>query len=162
MQGHENISRNIMTQQILENFRIVLKPITVSPPIDLQEKFSNIGELYDEISNLTLASYTPLAYVRSDKREEYELKYDIITSRGSVFKQIDREQSLIYLMRVNLLKRLESSIDSFRLTLQKLINSVDRNITQVDNHNGDEVEMDLTITEVDIDDTELEDLLVGG
>lgn len=139
-----------------------LKPITVSPPIDLQEKFSNIGELYDEISNLTLASYTPIAYVRSDKREEYELKYDIVTSKGSVFKQVDREQSLIYLMRVNLLKRLESSIDSFKLTLEKLIYSVDKNLAQINNHNNGELDMDLTITEVDIDDTELEDLLVGG
>ena len=57
-------------------------------------------------SNLTLSSYTPLAYVRSDKKEEYAEKYDIVTSRGTVFKQTDREQSLIYLMRVNLLKRL--------------------------------------------------------
>lgn len=139
-----------------------LKPITVTPPIDTENKFNNIGELYDEISNLTLASYTPLAYVRSDKREEYELKYDIVTSKGSIFKQVDREQSLIYLMRVNLLKRLESSIDSFRLTLERLIHSVERNITQIENHKSGDIDLDLSITEVDLDDNELEDLLVGG
>jgi len=139
-----------------------LKPITVTPPIDTENKFNNIGELYDEISNLTLASYTPLAYVRSDKREEYELKYDIVTSKGSIFKQVDREQSLIYLMRVNLLKRLESSIDSFRLTLERLIHSVERNIAQIESHKSGDIDLDLSITEVDLDDTELEDLLVGG
>lgn len=139
-----------------------LKPITVSPPIDIEDKLNHIGEIYDKIGNLSLASYTPLAYVRSDKKDEYTRKYDITTSRGTVFRQTDREQSLIYLMRVNLLKRLESSVDSFRLTLEKLIRSVEYNIQQIENHNDEEVISDLNITEVDIDDTELEDLLVGG
>ena len=139
-----------------------LKPITVSPPVDTENRLNHIGEIYDKIGNLTLASYTPLAYIRSDKKEEYAQKYDIVTSRGTVFRQTDREQSLIYLMRVNLLKRLESSVDSFRLTLEKLIHSVENNIEQVENHRNEEVITDLSITEVDIDDTELEDLLVGG
>ena len=139
-----------------------LKPITVSPPIDNKNELSHIGDIYDKIGNLTLSSYTPLAYVRSDKKEEYAEKYDIVTSRGTVFKQTDREQSLIYLMRVNLLKRLESSVDSLRLTLDKLIRSIENNLVQIENHKSEEVMMDLSITEVDIDDTELEDLLVGG
>lgn len=139
-----------------------LKPITVSPPIDNKNQLSHIGDIYDKIGNLTLSSYTPLAYVRSDKKDEYAEKYDIITSRGTVFKQTDREQSLIYLMRVNLLKRLESSVDSLRLTLDKLIRSIENNLIQIENHKSEEVIMDLSITEVDIDDTELEDLLVGG
>lgn len=139
-----------------------LKPITVSPPIDNKNELSHIGDIYDKIGNLTLSSYTPLAYVRSDKKEEYAEKYDIVTSRGTIFKQTDREQSLIYLMRVNLLKRLESSVDSLRLTLDKLIRSIENNLVQIENHKSEEVMMDLSITEVDIDDTELEDLLVGG
>jgi hypothetical protein len=139
-----------------------LKPITVSPPIDNKNELSHIGDIYDKIGNLTLSSYTPLAYVRSDKKEEYAVKYDIVTSRGTIFKQTDREQSLIYLMRVNLLKRLESSVDSLRLTLDKLIRSIENNLVQIENHKSEEVMMDLSITEVDIDDTELEDLLVGG
>ena len=64
-------------------------------------------------------------------------------------------------MRVNLLKRLESSVDSLRLTLDKLIRSIENNLVQIENHKSEEVMMDLSITEVDIDDTELEDLLVG-
>jgi len=139
-----------------------LKPITVSPPIDNKNQLSHIGDIYDKIGNLTLSSYTPLAYVRSDKKDEYAEKYDIITSRGTVFKQTDREQSLIYLMRVNLLKRLESSVDSLRLTLDKLIRSIENNLIQIESHKAEEVIMDLSITDVDIDDTELEDLLVGG
>ena len=100
--------------------------------------------------------------MRSEKRAYYEEKYDMETHTGSVFKQVDREQSLIYLMRVNLLKRLESSIHSFRLTIEKLIDLVDNNLRQIEQHRQGEVNLDLNITDVDIDDVELEDLLVGG
>lgn len=139
-----------------------LTPLTVSPPIDTKDQFKDIGQMYDEISTLTLASYTPLGYVRADKREEYEQKYDMETHTGSVFRQVDREQSLIYLMRVNLLKRLESSIHSFKLTVEKLIDFVELNLKQVEQHQNGELDLNMSITEVDIDDTELEDLLVGG
>lgn len=139
-----------------------LTPKTVTPEIDTKNQFKDIGEIYDEISTLTLASYTPLAYVRSDKLEEYELKYDIETKKGTVFRQTDREQSLLYLMRINLLKRLESSIHSFKLTVEKLIGLIDSNLEQIGSHNQSSTDYDINITEVDIDDTDLEDLLVGG
>jgi len=139
-----------------------LPPITVSPDIDIDNEFLNIRELYDEISKLTLASYTPLAYVRSDKKEAYKRKYDIKTATGSVFRRTEIEQSLIKLMRVNLLKRLESSIDSFRLTINNLTYNVLSNIKQINNHTVGEVDFNINISDVDIDDTELEDLLVGG
>lgn len=139
-----------------------LVPITVYPEIDTQNKFKDIGEIYDELSMLNLASYSPLGYVRADKRAFYEEKYDMETHTGSVFKQVDREQSLIYLMRVNLLKRLESSIHSFKLTVEKIIQLIDANLKQIEEHNNGTIDIDMNITDIDIDDTELEDLLVGG
>ena len=139
-----------------------LKPDTVHPEIDTKGKFKDIGQVYDEISTLTLASYTPLGYVRPDKRDYYEAKYDVETHTGSVFKQVDREQSLIYLMRVNLLKRLESSIHSFKLTTEKLIGLVNSNLQHLKDHQKGEIDYNLNITDIDLDDTELEDLLVGG
>jgi len=139
-----------------------LKPKTIYPDIDTKNQFKDIGVIYDEISTLTLASYSPLGYVRSDKREFYEQKYDMLTQTGSIFKQVDREQSLIYLMRINLLKRLESSIHSFKLTVQKLIHIIDLNLNQIEEHKTGDIDFELNITDIDIDDIELEDLLVGG
>ena len=139
-----------------------LLPITVKPAIDTKNQFKNIGDIYDEISTLTLASYTPLGYVRADMRPDYEEKYDMTTRTGSVFKQADREQSLIYLMRVNLLKRLESSIYSFKLTIERLLEFVNANLKQIELQKNGEIDLNLSITEVDIDDTELEDMLIGG
>ncbi|MFV8373188.1 helicase-related protein [Flavobacterium sp. LB2P74] len=139
-----------------------LVPITIYPEIDRQNQFKDIGEIYDELSTLNLASYTPLGYVRADKREYYEEKYDMLTHTGSIFKQVDREQSLIYLMRINLLKRLESSIHSFKLTVEKLIQLIDSNLKQIEGHDNGAVDLDINITDIDIDDTQLQDLLVGG
>ena len=139
-----------------------LTPLTITPAIDTENKFKDIGELYDELSALTLAAYTPLGYVRSEKREYYEEKYDMQTHTGSVFRQADREQSLIYLMRVNLLKRLESSIHSFRLTIERLIDFVDENLRQIEAHQNGTLDLELNITDIDLDDVEFADLLVGG
>jgi len=139
-----------------------LVPITVKPEIDTQQKFKDIGEIYDEISTLSLAYYQPLEYVRQDKKAAYEAKYAIQTPSGSVFKQADREESLIYLMRVNLLKRLESSIHAFKLTIQSLLDLIDKNLKQLEEHQSGEVEQDIDIADIDPDDTELSDLLVGG
>ncbi|MCL4281300.1 MAG: DEAD/DEAH box helicase family protein [Flavobacteriales bacterium] len=139
-----------------------LVPITVKPEIDTQNKFKDIGEIYDEISTLSLAYYQPLQYVRPDKQPAYEAKYAVLTERGTVFKQADREESLIYLMRVNLLKRLESSIHAFKLTIQSLLDLIDKNLKQLEDHQTGEVGDDIEIADIDPDDTELSDLLVGG
>ena len=85
------------------------------------------------------------------------------TSSGSVFKQIERENSLIHLMRVNLLKRLESSIHSFHLTLESLLRQINSLLGKVENaQNNAFFDNDLDINNVDFDDEMLEDLLVGG
>ena len=55
-----------------------------------------------------------------------------ILSEGVSFKQSHREKSLQTLMRVNLLKRLESSVDSFRITLNKFITGIENTIKKID------------------------------
>lgn len=145
-----------------------LSPLTVNSSIDTENNFT-INELYERIGNLKLASYTPINYVKSEKKAIYEKKYDFKTKKGSIFKQEDREKSLIYLMRINLLKRLESSVDSFRLSVCRLLTSVQENIERVNNHSeskNDEVDFIEEVENVDIDDPEeplVEELLeVGG
>jgi ribosome biogenesis GTPase A len=82
--------------------------------------------------------------------DKYSRKYDMKLAGGSVFKQIDREESLIHLMRVNLLKRMESSINSFSLTVEKLLSEVRRIIELLDSHD------DLEFKELDIEEIEIE------
>ena len=99
-----------------------LQPLNIKADIDTDDQFPPLKDINKTIRKLNLSAYSPLKYVRGDRREEYSRKYDIQVKDGSsVFRQVDREQSLIHLMRVNLLKRMESSISSFAITLEKLL-----------------------------------------
>lgn len=136
-----------------------LKPVNVKPDIDISDNFPPLKEINREIRKLNLAAYSPLKYLLPEKRDEYSQKYDTQLSEGSVFKQVDREQSLIHLMRVNLLKRLESSVVSFATTLEKLLDKVTDFIEKIET--ADEVE-ELSIEDVDLDDESMEPFLIGN
>ena len=99
-------------------------PVNVKEDIDAAGHFPPLKEVNRTIQRLHLAAYSPLKYILPGKRDEYNRKYDVMTDGGSIFKQLDREESLIHLMRINLLKRMESSIHSFSITIGKLLAAV--------------------------------------
>ena len=139
------------------------KPINRYSDFDINGAFPAMDKVNNELNALNLTFYSPLSYVRPDKKKAYEDKYDVTTASGSVFKQIERESSLIHLMRVNLLKRLESSIHSFHLTLESLLRQINSLLEKIDNAQSNAIfDSDLDINNVDFDDEMLEDLLVGG
>ena len=101
------------------------KPHNVHSDIDLLNKFPPLSEINRIIKSLNMSAYAPSNYILAHKRDEYNKKYDIEVRDGkSTFRQVDREQALTGLMRINLLKRMESSIHSFGLTVAKLLNNV--------------------------------------
>jgi len=138
-----------------------LKPMNIKSDIDTSGQFPPLKEVNMAIKRLNLAAYSPLEYVRIDKKEEYSRKYDQEVKGGSVFKQIDRERSLIHLMRINLLKRMESSINSFALTIDKIHSKISGLLEQIDAHENTEIE-ELSIEDIQTDDPELEDYLIGN
>lgn len=138
-----------------------LKPINKKSKIDSLDKFIPLQELNRSIRDLTLGIYSPIKYILPSKREYYSEKYDTKVKDGkSSLKQSDREQSLVHLMRINLLKRLESSIHSFGLTTVKLLNQIDNAIYKIENH-SESVE-NIDINDIDIDDPLMDDLLIGS
>ena len=136
------------------------KPITLKPDIDTKNSFPPLSEINKTIRRMTLSAYSPLKYVYAHKEKEYSQKYDIELGNGRVFKQVDRENSLIHLMRVNLLKRMESSINSFTLTLKKLIKTNQDIIDLIDNHSDGSYE-EANIIDVDIDSDAYASQLIG-
>lgn len=139
-----------------------LKPLNIKADIDTSSKFPPLKDVNMAIKKLNLAAYAPLEYVRMDKAEEYSRKYDQAVKDGaSVFRQIDRERSMIHLMRVNLLKRMESSINSFTLTVEKIHNKIEALIQQIDKHEDSEFE-ELSIEDIQTDDPDLEEYLIGN
>jgi SNF2 family DNA or RNA helicase len=95
---------------------------SVYADIDLKNRFKSYDELNEIISRFRLAIYNPSAYIKKEWQDHYREK-----SRGSVrgFVMADRESSLIAMMRINFLKRLESSVYSFATTLERTMNKME-------------------------------------
>ncbi len=137
-------------------------PLNIKSDIDLAEEFPRLEEINKEIMRLKLAAYSPLSYVIPHKKDEYGRKYDITVKGGtSVFKQTDRENSIIHLMRASMLKRMESSIHSFGLTISKILKQIDLLIDKIENDNGS-YDPEVNINSINIEDNDLETLLIGN
>ena len=136
------------------------RPINIKSDIDTEKPFPPLKEINQNIRRLNLSAYAPLKYVLPHKLEEYSRKYDIEVKGGSIFKQVDREESLIHLMRVSLFKRMESSINSFAITLRRLLDDVRQIIGKLEAHDQAMVE-ELKIEDIAVDDDEFEPFLLG-
>jgi hypothetical protein len=137
-----------------------LKPINIKPDVDLAGEFRSIRDINNEIRRLNLAAYAPLRYVLPHKQAAYDAKYSTQVRGGeSFFRQVDREESLVHLLRVNVLKRMESSVTSFALTLTRQLADVKGTLGKIEAH-AEEVE-EIDIEDVDADDPAFESLLVG-
>ncbi len=137
-----------------------LPPINIKADVDLAGQFRAIKDINLEIRRLNLASYAPLRYVLAHKQAAYDAKYSTAIRGGeSVFRQTDREESLIHLLRVNVLKRMESAVYSFALTVQRQLEDVEAMLAHIENR--DEGIEEIDIADVDIDDPAFESLLVG-
>lgn len=137
-----------------------LKPINIKKDVDLAAEFPAIESINNEIRRLNLSAYAPLRYVLPNKQAAYDAKYSTRIRGGErFFRQVDREESLVHLLRVNMLKRMESSVTSFALTLKRQLRDVDGLLAKIDAHE-EEVE-ELSIDDVEPDDPAFEALLVG-
>ena len=137
-----------------------LKPINIKADVDRAGEFRSIREINNEIRRLNLASYAPLRYVLPHRQAAYDKKYSTQIRGGEgFFRQADREESLIHLLRVNVLKRMESAVPSFALTVQRQLRDVEATLTRIESHAEEMEEID--IEDVDLDDPAFESLLVG-
>ncbi|MDA8118893.1 MAG: helicase-related protein [Gammaproteobacteria bacterium] len=137
-----------------------LKPINIKADVDRAGEFPSIREINNEIRRLNLASYAPLRYVLPHRQAAYDKKYSTEIRGGEgFFRQADREESLIHLLRVNVLKRMESAVPSFALTVQRQLRDVEATLARIENHVEELEEID--IKDVDLDDPAFESLLIG-
>ena len=126
-----------------------LKPISLYTDIANANYMVNYNDLFKVLKGLTQGVYAPMNYIFESRRSKYEDIYDtrnVSANRGDL-KQIDREKALQNLMTTSLLKRLESSVEAFRITLAKVksVNEMTlRAINQYEKHIGQsfKIEMD--------------------
>lgn len=143
-----------------------LKPISLRPHLTDLKKAISYNEIFEQLMLLTLTIYTPTHYILPSKMEKYaELYGDNKVNVG--FTQANREQGIRRLTAINLMKRMESSVYSFNLTLiriKDLINSTIETIERFDKHSG--TTLDLTdisdMDEFDAEDQNSDDLFSFG
>ena len=142
-----------------------LRPISLNPPLTDLKDAINYNEIFEQLMLLNLAIYTPSHYILPSKLAKYELYDNDEVSVG--FTQANREQGVRRLMAINLMKRMESSVASFKLTLGRIKTLIASTIATIDNYNSfSDTKLNLEdlshITEFDEDDQNNDDLFSFG
>ena len=110
-----------------------LKPISKQPPLTSLKSALNDNEIYEQLMLLTLTIYTPSHFILPSKIEKYaELFEDNKVNVG--FTQANREQGIRRLTAINLMKRMESSVYSFNLTLGRILDLIRTTIKTIDEY----------------------------
>ncbi|GGI45826.1 superfamily II DNA or RNA helicase [Agromyces flavus] len=139
-----------------------LKPASLRPPLTDLAGVPTFNEIFEQLQLLTLAVYAPLAYVFPSRREKYEQLYgagagqNVMGGQTANLGAASREQGIRKLMTVNLLKRLESSVEAFRLTLNRLEFTVAEAIEAIDNHAASIADVVASFADVDAEDDDFE------
>jgi hypothetical protein len=108
------------------------KPLSYHCPITHRDDVMGLNEIFEQLSVLKLSVYAPISYILPSRLRKYEEIYDTQVEGGrGKLRQADRERSLQALMTTNLLKRLESSVEAFRLTLRALAANISRTLTAI-------------------------------
>ena len=102
------------------SFPTRLKPKSFYIPIADSTEFIGYREIYNTLMDLTMGVYAPTNYIQPSKIEKYAEMYDTYIEGGATLRQSNREKALQRLMTINMLKRLESCVDSFRITLNNI------------------------------------------
>ena len=106
-----------------------LPPISKRPCLTDLESAINYNEIYAQLMLLSLCIYTPSNYIFPSKIQKYA---ELTHNKGENLTQTGREQGIRRLMSINLLKRLESSVYSFQLTLTRIKGLIDSTIEAID------------------------------
>lgn len=140
-----------------------LKPISLRPSLTTLSEAINHNQIYESLMQLNLAIYTPSNYIFPSKLDKY---MDLSDTKGNNLTQAGREEGIRRLMSINLLKRLESSVYSFSLTLARIKNLISEMIKSIDafDNNGSAILDLIEISETsdfDLDDQNTDFFSVG-
>ena len=138
------------------------KPISLRPCLTDLDSAINYNEIYGLLSHLSLCIYTPSNYIFLSKMQKYA---DLTHNKGDNLTQSGREEGIRRLMSINLLKRLESSVNSFRLSLgriQTLINDTIERINRYEEYGDIDIDTyEVSDRDLDLDDSNTDYFTVG-
>lgn len=134
-------------------FPIRLPPISKNPPLTDLADAIGYNEIFEQLMQLTLSIYTPSHYILPSKIEKYARLFGDDTS----LTQVGREQGIQRLMAINLMKRMESSVHSFNLTLSRIKAQIEQTIQTINEYDRKSV-AELSLIDVsDLDEFDGED-----
>lgn len=139
-------------------------PLSVRPKLTDLKKAINYPQIFEQLSLLNLRIYTPTQYIQRSKLAKY---MDVSDERGKNLSQAGRERGIQRLMSINLLKRMESSVHSFQLTVQRIYDYIASTVKMIEEFEHGNVASsvrelrDLSDTEFDLDDQNIDVLSVG-
>lgn len=135
-----------------------LPPISVQPCLTDLNSEINYSEIYELLMSLNLAIYTPSNYIMDSRISKYIDMTHNLTQRG-------REEGIRRLMSINLLKRLESSVYSFKLTIERIKVLINDTIKTIEAYQSGDCILDLTElpdgSDFDLDDQNTDYFTVG-
>lgn len=141
-----------------------LKPISFHCPLTHREDVISLNEIYARLTLLKLSVYAPVSYIFPSRLAKYEARYDTeVKGGGGRLRQADRERSLQALMTVNLLKRLESSVEAFRITVSRLVELHASTLSRIEEwkRTSKDTEFEQTVFQ-DEDTFDTDEFLTGG
>lgn len=130
-----------------------LSPISLRPCLTDLKDAINYNDIYSLLMSLNLTIYTPSIYIMPSRLAKYT---DMTHHKGTSLTQQGREEGIRRLMSINLLKRLESSVYSFRLTIDRIKTLIDNTIETIDRYQSGAYTLDLTEI-MDMDDFDYDD-----
>ncbi len=124
-----------------------LKPISIQIPLIHEDSDATYNLIFEELDKLKLTVYVPSLFIQPSKRA----KYDLDDSGSGGFDQMGRELGVRRLMAINLLKRLESSVYSFRLTVQRVKYYIAQTIKIVEDFQTHKTDSNINLKDVSFD-----------
>ena len=145
-----------------------LKPISLQSPMTELSGCPSYSDIYASLDELNLSVYTPSDFIFESRRSKYE-NYNS-NMGNTVFTQSDREKGISVIMKSNLLKRLESSVHSFVLTISRIRSHIQKNIDIIEKfeknrQNASGISADSDISDIendfDSDDITYDEFMIG-
>lgn len=161
----EYINKKLDTDKTIEEiFKQAQRAFSAWSKLDPEQRTTaiNYNQIYEYLMMLSLCIYTPSNYIFPSRVQKY---INLTHNKGDELTQVGREQGIRKLMSINLLKRLESSVNSFRLTLQRMKSYIDTTINAIEmfevNGTTDIDVWETSDYEFDVDDSNTEFFTVG-
>ena len=146
-----------------------LKPVSLFPAIDTLGQFMSYDKLNDEISKYQLSLFSPSNKIKPEYTDFYKARDETKKAKQLKpfsFTQAKREHYLIGMMKINFMKRLESSIKSFEITMGRTIDKIEKlesRITRFKQFQGENPDLDFDDLNInDIEDEELQEAMEVG